>query len=93
MSTITTTTYTDDIVPGDIVAVRHGSLGRQEGLVVGSHFDYAGRQVVEVRLDAQPHVIYNTWYPQVTRVQRTVYQRPYAYVDGRTRTVERRIYW
>lgn len=31
----------EEIVPGDIVAVRHGIKGRQEGLVVGSHVDYA----------------------------------------------------
>lgn len=31
----------EEIVPGDIVAVRHGIKGRQEGLVVGSHIDYA----------------------------------------------------
>jgi hypothetical protein len=29
--------------PGDIVAIRHGIKGRQEGLVIGSHFDYAVR--------------------------------------------------
>ena len=29
--------------PGDIVAVRHGIKGRQEGLVIGSYFDYAVR--------------------------------------------------
>lgn len=27
--------------PGDIVAVNHGVYGRKEGLVVGSHVDYA----------------------------------------------------
>ena len=27
--------------PGDIVAVNHGAYGRKEGLVVGSHIDYA----------------------------------------------------
>ena len=30
----------EEIIPGDIVAVRHGTKGRQEGLVVGSHIDY-----------------------------------------------------
>jgi len=30
----------EEIIPGDIVAVRHGTKGRQEGLVVGSHVDY-----------------------------------------------------
>lgn len=33
----------EEIVPGDLVAVRHGIKGRQEGLVVGSHIDYAVR--------------------------------------------------
>ena len=27
--------------PGDIVLVNHGHYGRKEGLVVGSHYDYA----------------------------------------------------
>jgi hypothetical protein len=30
----------EDITAGDIVAVRHGTKGRQEGLVIGSHIDY-----------------------------------------------------
>ncbi|KAF8827282.1 hypothetical protein HHX47_DHR5000739 [Lentinula edodes] len=30
----------DEILPGDVVAVNHGLAGRQEGLVVGSHIDY-----------------------------------------------------
>ncbi|EAU82636.1 hypothetical protein CC1G_07918 [Coprinopsis cinerea okayama7 len=91
MSSITTTTYTTEeyIAPGDIVAVRHGLKGRQEGLVVGSHYDYAGRQIIEVQLDGEP-VIYNAWYPTVTRVKRTIYTRP---LETRRRTVERRIYW
>jgi hypothetical protein len=29
--------------PGDIVALNHGNYGRTEGLVVGSHIDYAVR--------------------------------------------------
>jgi hypothetical protein len=29
--------------PGDIVAIRHGIYGRKEGLVIGSHIDYAVR--------------------------------------------------
>ncbi|KAH9927082.1 uncharacterized protein BXZ73DRAFT_102678 [Epithele typhae] len=49
----------DDIVPGDIVAVSH-SGGRKEGLVVGSHIDYAGRQIVEVQME--PGEIYHAWY-------------------------------
>ncbi|KJA29563.1 hypothetical protein HYPSUDRAFT_31482 [Hypholoma sublateritium FD-334 SS-4] len=74
------------IVPGDIVAVRHGIKGRQEGLVIGSHFDYAGRQIVEVQLDGE---LYHAWYPTVTRVRRTVsYSHP-----ERRRTIERRVYW
>lgn len=27
--------------PGDIVAIKHGIYGRKEGLVIGSHIDYA----------------------------------------------------
>ncbi|KAI0658538.1 hypothetical protein C8Q70DRAFT_1045543 [Cubamyces menziesii] len=78
----------DDIVPGDIVAVSH-SQGRREGLVVGSHIDYAGRQIVEVQLE--PGEIYHAWYPTVTRVRRTIsYTRP---SPQHKRTIERTIYW
>ncbi|KAF8806178.1 hypothetical protein BYT27DRAFT_7191493 [Phlegmacium glaucopus] len=76
------------ITPGDIVAVRHGTKGRQEGLVVGSHFDYAGRQIIEVQLDSE---LFHAWYPTVTRVRRTIaYGRPAL---DRRRTIERRVYW
>ncbi|KAJ7508752.1 hypothetical protein B0H11DRAFT_1963968 [Mycena galericulata] len=79
----------EEITPGDVVAVSHGAYGRREGLVVGAHIDYAGRQILEVQLDAGE--VYNAWYPTVTRVRRTVsYARPSM---GRQRTVERRIYW
>ncbi|KXN81729.1 hypothetical protein AN958_03778 [Leucoagaricus sp. SymC.cos] len=78
----------EEIVPGDVVAVRHGVKGRQEGLVLGSHIDYAGRQVIEVQLDGGE--VYNAWYPTVTRVKRVVSYRP---PTPRARTVERRIYW
>jgi len=86
----------EEIYPGDIVAVNHGVAGRREGLVVGSHIDYAGRQILEVQLDGAE--IYHAWYPTVTRVKRVVsYQRPSTVpLIGsvpRTRTVERRIYW
>ncbi|KAK1229264.1 hypothetical protein PQX77_007686 [Marasmius sp. AFHP31] len=43
----------EEIIPGDIVAVNHGYGGRREGLVVGSHMDYAGRQIIEVQLDGE----------------------------------------
>ncbi|KII94692.1 hypothetical protein PLICRDRAFT_33506 [Plicaturopsis crispa FD-325 SS-3] len=79
----------DEIIPGDIVAVQHGLIGRTEGLVVGSHIDYAGRQIVEVQL--APGDIYHAWYPTVTRVKRTIsYSRPQL---PKARTIERRIYW
>ncbi|KAF9060319.1 hypothetical protein BDP27DRAFT_1385585 [Rhodocollybia butyracea] len=86
----------DDIIPGDIVAVNHGMAGRKEGLVIGTHIDYAGRQILEVQLDSED--VYHAWYPTVTRVKRVVsYQRPaqVPMIGGvpRTRTVERRIYW
>ncbi|KAI0832797.1 hypothetical protein BC628DRAFT_352760 [Trametes gibbosa] len=74
--------------PGDIVAVSNSGV-RREGLVVGSHIDYAGRQVVEVQLDGGE--IYNAWYPSVTRVRRTIqYTRP---LPQHKRTIERTIYW
>ncbi|KAI0758077.1 hypothetical protein C8Q74DRAFT_1319934 [Fomes fomentarius] len=79
--------YTEEIIPGDIVAVQHSS-GRKEGLVVGSHLDYAGRQIVEVQLE--PGEIYHAWYPTVTRVRRTVSYLP---TPQRKRTIERTIYW
>ena len=42
-STFVTTLDSNLFQPGDIVAVRHGVKGRQEGLVIGSHIDYAVR--------------------------------------------------
>ncbi|KAI0775874.1 hypothetical protein BD413DRAFT_610595 [Trametes elegans] len=86
----------DDILPGDVVAVQHAISGRREGLVVGSHIDYAGRQIVEVQLD--PGEVYHAWYPTVTRVRRTVSynSRPPAVpliAPAHKRTVERHIYW
>jgi hypothetical protein len=44
-TTMTTSTQLNStrLQPGDIVAVRHGLKGRQEGLVIGSHYDYAVR--------------------------------------------------
>ncbi|TFK46933.1 hypothetical protein OE88DRAFT_1666730 [Heliocybe sulcata] len=76
----------DDIAPGDIVAVQHSQYGKREGLVVGSHYDYAGRLVVEVQME--PGEVYHTWAPTVTRIRRTVYRTPTKH-----RTVERHIYW
>ncbi|KAF8842667.1 hypothetical protein BDN67DRAFT_1009514 [Paxillus ammoniavirescens] len=77
-----------EITPGDLVAVNHDRYGRKEGLVVGSFTDFAGRQILEVQLEANE--IYQAWYPTVTRVKRTVsYTRPAL----KQRTVERRIYW
>ncbi|XP_006456853.1 hypothetical protein AGABI2DRAFT_78494 [Agaricus bisporus var. bisporus H97] len=77
----------EEIVPGDLVAVRHGIKGRQEGLVVGSHIDYAGRQIIEVQLENE---VYHAWHPTVTRVKRVV---SYSHPVPRARTIERRIYW
>jgi len=76
-----------EIAPGDIVAVRHGEKGRQEGLVIGSHFDYAGRQIIEVQLESE---IYHAWYPTVTRVKRIM---SHPGMPARTKRIERRIYW
>ncbi|KAK0447745.1 hypothetical protein EV421DRAFT_1787881 [Armillaria borealis] len=49
----------EEIIPGDIVAVQHAYSGRREGLVIGSHLDYAGRQIVEVQLDGGE--VYQAW--------------------------------
>ncbi|KAJ7347425.1 hypothetical protein DFH08DRAFT_960755 [Mycena albidolilacea] len=82
-------TAAEEINPGDIVSVSHNGYNRREGLVIGSHIDYQGRQILEVQMDAGE--VYNAWYPTVTRVRRTVsYARPSL---GRQRTIERRIYW
>jgi len=74
------------IARGDIVAVRHGIQGRQEGLVIGSHIDYAGRQIIEVQLE--PGEIFHAWYPTVTRVRRTISHHPHRHAK-----VERRVLW
>jgi len=79
----------EDIIPGDIVSVTHGVQGRRDGLVVGSHIDYAGRQIVEVQLEHSGE-IYNAWYPTVTRVKRTI---SYAPSIHKQRTIQRTIYW
>ncbi|KAJ7752538.1 hypothetical protein B0H14DRAFT_2980351 [Mycena olivaceomarginata] len=78
-----------EIRPGDIVAVSHGTYGRREGLVVGAYIDYAGRQILEVQMDAGD--IYNAWYPTVTRVRPHPLLR--APPSSRQRTIERHIYW
>ncbi|CAL1700072.1 unnamed protein product [Somion occarium] len=75
----------DQILPGDIVSVNNG-VGRKEGLVVGSHWDYA---IVEVQLE--PGDIYHACYPTVTRVKRTIsYNNPNPH---KHRTIQRTIYW
>ncbi|KAH0588115.1 hypothetical protein H2248_006836 [Termitomyces sp. 'cryptogamus'] len=82
----------DEIVPGDIVAVRHGLKGRQEGLVIGAHVDYMGRQVIEVQLDSTE--VYQVYHPYVTRLRRTIsYSRPSLSAPHKVRTVERRVLW
>jgi len=78
----------EEILPGDIVSVQHGASGKTEGLVVGAHIDYAGRQIVEVQLE--PGHIYHTWYPHVTRVKRTI---SYSNPVPKHRTLQRTIYW
>lgn len=78
----------EEIIPGDIVAVQHGQYGKTEGLVVGSHYDYAGRQIVEVQLE--PGNVYHAWYPTVTRVKRTI---SYSNPVPKHRTLQRTIYW
>jgi len=89
----------DEIVPGDIVAVNHGPYGRKEGLVIGSSVDYAGRQVVEVQFE--PGELYKAWYPypHVRRIRRTISYGSHnngnanGAVVTKPRTVERLLYW
>ncbi|KAF5371287.1 hypothetical protein D9758_004245 [Tetrapyrgos nigripes] len=76
--------------PGDIVAVNHAMSGRREGLVVGSHIDYLGRQIIEVQLENE---LYHAWYPTVTRVKRIAYRHPTIQPVRTTRTIERRIFF
>jgi len=76
----------DAIAAGDVVAVNVPHVGKKEGLVVGSHYDYMGRQILEIRFDAGDY--YRAWYPTVTRVKRTVYTIP-----SQSRTIERTVYW
>jgi len=74
------------ITPGDVVAVRHGFKGRQEGLVIASYLDYAGRQVIKVQLDVDGELV-DAWRHAVTRVRYT------SGLNNR-RTIERRVvYW
>ncbi|KAF8621909.1 hypothetical protein AX15_007404 [Amanita polypyramis BW_CC] len=80
----------EEIAPGDIVAVRHGTKGRQEGLVVSSYYDNKNRQIIEVQLESE---VYHAWYPSVTLVRRTVRSAAGINSPFRKRTVERRIYW
>ncbi|KAI0797184.1 hypothetical protein C8Q75DRAFT_743738 [Abortiporus biennis] len=79
--------FDDSIIPGDIVSVQRPGTDRRDGLVVGSHVDYLGRQILEVQMD--PGEIYHAWYPTVTRVKRTISYVP----TTQKRTIERRIYW
>jgi len=83
----------DEIMPGDIVAVNHGVYGPKEGLVVGSSMDSYGRQVVEIQFE--PGEIYKTWYPHVRRIRRTISYRDASaplHVPHK-RTIERTLYW
>ncbi|KLO07922.1 hypothetical protein SCHPADRAFT_909054 [Schizopora paradoxa] len=86
-----TTSSSDEILPGDIVAVNHGVYGRKEGLVVGSSVDSYGRQVVEIQFE--PGEIYKTWYPHVRRIRRTISYRDAGLPPAHKRTVERTLYW
>ncbi|KZS91262.1 hypothetical protein SISNIDRAFT_456871 [Sistotremastrum niveocremeum HHB9708] len=79
----------DNILPGDVVAVNVQHLGRREGVVVGSHYDVSGRHIVEIQFDHGDY--YHEWYPLVTRVKRTTYYRTLP--GHRTRYVERDVYW
>ncbi|KDQ15416.1 hypothetical protein BOTBODRAFT_31746 [Botryobasidium botryosum FD-172 SS1] len=84
----------EEIIPGDIVAVNLQHHGRREGLVIGSHYDAAGRHIVEIQFEPGDH--YHAWYPTVTRVRRTTYYHPehahYGHVH-RARAIEKHVYW
>jgi len=96
MST-TTITYADDIMIGDFIAVRHGLNGRTEGIVIDSTYDYAGRQVIAVRLDSTGEVFTPT-QGHVTRVKRVgLLRSPTLSLSNNgghiRRTVQRHVYW
>jgi len=87
--TLSTMYNSEHIAPGDIVSIQTNSYGKKEGLVIGTHVDWAGRQIVEVQLE--PAEIFHAWYPTVTRVRRTIaYSHP---SPNRQLTIERRVVW
>ncbi|KIO15542.1 hypothetical protein M407DRAFT_34865 [Tulasnella calospora MUT 4182] len=49
-----------DFLPGDVVAVNTPTHGQREGLVVGTHLDNVGRQIVEIQFD-RPGDYYYAW--------------------------------
>ncbi|KAG8975354.1 hypothetical protein FRB90_009556, partial [Tulasnella sp. 427] len=80
--------------PGDVVAVNTPNSGKREGLVVGTHFDNVGRQIVEIQFD-RPGDYYYAWHPLVTRVRRYANTLPYHHYHPRQdrRTLERHVHY
>ncbi|KAG8956592.1 hypothetical protein FRC04_000070 [Tulasnella sp. 424] len=86
-----------DFLPGDVVAVNTPTHGKREGLVVGTHFDNVGRQIVEIQFD-RPGDYYHAWHPLVTRVRRyTQGSLPYGHWHAPhhhdRRTIERHVHY
>lgn len=54
--------------PGDIVAVNHGAYGRKEGLVIGSHIDYAVRSDPFHRLIPTPYCSAHVSHPTLALI-------------------------
>jgi hypothetical protein len=55
--------------PGDIVTVNHGNYGRREGLVIGSHIDYAVRPLPVVRVSFLIHLPAFSFFFSPLRIQ------------------------
>jgi len=81
----------EEITPGDIVAVKSNFGERQEALVIGSSYDYAGRQVLQLRMDGHAGYRIQTLDPSNSViVRRTIsYMHP---VEKRHR-IERVVFW
>ena len=93
--------------PGDIVAVNHGAYGRREGLVIGSHIDYAVCRLLPILIGFfflmyAPLVIQGRQVVEVQFEPGEIYHAWYPsvtrvkrtiYTRPKPRTVERHVYW
>jgi len=82
-----------DVVPGDIVAVNvpTGQTVRKEGLVVGTHYDHTGRQILEIQFDRGEYI--HAPRSHVQKVRRTTYYNYAALPAVTRRYIERYVDW